>query len=102
MINDVVASMVQGASIALLVLTAEDLGADGTERARENVIYETGYCQARLGLRRAIILREEGTNAFTNTDGIVEIRFPKGHIRATFGDVVATIDREFPSRRRPK
>jgi predicted nucleotide-binding protein len=88
--------MVSSASFALLVHTAEDEQADGSMRARENVVHETGLFQGRLGFERAIVLREDGCADFSNISGLQEIRFHEGNIRETFGEVVATIRREFP------
>jgi predicted nucleotide-binding protein len=95
-IRDILSELVKVSSFALLVLTAEDEQADGTMHARENVIHEAGLFQGRLGYERAIVLLEEGTNEFSNIAGVQQIRFSKGNIRETFGDVLATIRREFP------
>jgi predicted nucleotide-binding protein len=76
-------------------MTGEDAMDDGSIRARSNVIHEAGLFQGRLGFARAIILLEEGTEEFSNIHGIEQIRFSKDRIRETFGDVVATIRREF-------
>jgi hypothetical protein len=43
-----------------------------------------------------IVLLEEGAKKFSNIAGIHQIRFSKGNIRETFGDVLATLRREFP------
>ena len=94
-IRDVLDDMLTNSSFALLVLGAEDTDAQGRYHARENVIHELGLFQARLGWRRAIIVLEEGVEEFSNIHGINQIRFSQGNIRETFGDVVATIDREF-------
>jgi hypothetical protein len=51
--------------------------------------------QGRLGFARAIVLREDGTEGFSNLAGVDEIRFPKGKIRESFGDVIAFLNREF-------
>jgi hypothetical protein len=42
-----------------------------------------------------VLLVETGTDLFSNIDGVQQIRYPKGHIRETFGDVLATLRREF-------
>ncbi|WP_437962707.1 nucleotide-binding protein (plasmid) [Sorangium sp. So ce119] len=94
-IRDILEEMVQEASFALLVLTAEDETADGTFRARQNVVHETGLFQGRLGFSRAIVLVEDSVEVFSNLDGVQQIRYSKGNIRETFGDVLATIRREF-------
>lgn len=57
-IRDILEEMVTKSSFALLVLTGEDEQADGTHRARQNVIHEAGLFQGRLGFPRAIILLE--------------------------------------------
>lgn len=94
-VRDVLGDMLTNASFALLVLTGEDLTADGNLRARQNVIHETGLFQGRLGFSRAIVLLEEGTEEFSNIEGIDQIRFAKNNIRETFGEVLATLRREF-------
>jgi predicted nucleotide-binding protein len=88
--------MLSKSSFAILVLTGEDETSDGKFFARQNVIHETGLFQGRLGFRKAIALLEDGTEEFSNIHGIEQIRFSKGNIKETFGEVLATIKREFP------
>ena len=92
-IRDILESMLESSSFALLVLTKEDATSDGGIRARQNVIHETGLFQGKLGFSRAIVLLEEGTEHFSNISGIEQLRFTK--IQETFGDVIATLKREF-------
>lgn len=94
-IRDVLDKMLNQASFAVLVLTAEDEMADGQLRPRENVVHETGLFQGRLGWTRAIMLVEEGVEPFSNVAGIQQIRYSKGHIASTFGHVLATLRAEF-------
>jgi predicted nucleotide-binding protein len=95
-VQEVLEEMVKRASFALLVHTGEDeTHSDDALQARQNVVHETGLFQGRLGFRRAIILREDGCRGFSNVVGTGELRFSKGHIREIFGDVLATIYREF-------
>jgi predicted nucleotide-binding protein len=94
-IRDILVDMLSESSFALLVMTAEDETADGQFRARQNVIHEIGLFQGRLGFNRAIILLEEGTEEFSNISGIDQIRFAKGNIKETYGEILATIKREF-------
>ncbi|MBI5179714.1 MAG: nucleotide-binding protein [Nitrospinae bacterium] len=94
-IRDILEELVKKSSFALLVLTAEDEMPDGTFRARQNVIHEVGLFQGRIGFARAVVLLEEGAEEFSNIQGIQQIRFSKGNIKETFGEVVATIRREF-------
>jgi hypothetical protein len=95
--KEVLERMVAEASFAVMVHTAEDEQADGGMRARQNVIHETGLFQAHLGYPRVLIVREEGCEDFSNIDGLQEVRFGKGNIKETFGEVIGTIRREFPS-----
>jgi predicted nucleotide-binding protein len=88
--------MADESSLALLVLTGEDKSEDGI-RARQNVIHECGLFQGRLGFDRAILIVEDGIRLASNFDGIQQIRFKKGRISEVFGDVIATIKREFGS-----
>jgi hypothetical protein len=94
-IRDILADMLGKSSFACLVLTAEDEMADGSMRARQNVIHETGLFQGRLGFSRAIVLLEDGAEEFSNILGVQQIRFGKGNIKETFGEVLATLRREF-------
>lgn len=94
-IRDILESMLEESSFAILVLTGEDETNDGTIRARQNVIHEAGLFQGSLGFERAIVLLEEGTEEFSNIAGIQQIRYSKSKIVETFGEVLATIRREF-------
>ncbi len=94
-IRDILESMLNDSSFALLVLTGEDKTEDGNLRARQNVIHEVGLFQGRLGYNRAIVLLEEGTEEFSNIHGVNQIRYSKNNIKETFGEVIATIKREF-------
>lgn len=98
-IKDVLEEMLDESSFALLVLTGEDIHTNGELHARENVIHELGLFQGRLGFTRAMPLLEEGVQEFSNILGINQLRFAKGRIKETFGDVLATIRREFKNNR---
>lgn len=86
--------MLDGAGCALILLTSEDEQADGSMRARMNVIYEVGLFQGRLGFTKAIVLLEEGCEEFSNIQGLGQIRFPRGNIAAAFEEVRAVLERE--------
>jgi predicted nucleotide-binding protein len=94
-VKDILEEMLNDSSFALLVLTGEDQNIDGEWHARQNVIHELGLFQGSLGFASAIALLEDGVQEFSNILGVNQIRFSKGNIRETFGDVVATIRREF-------
>jgi predicted nucleotide-binding protein len=95
-IRDILEEMVASSSFAILVLTGEDEQSDGAIRARQNVVHEVGLFQGRLGFARAIMLLEEGVEEFSNVQGVQYIRFSRGNIKETFGEVLATLHREFP------
>jgi predicted nucleotide-binding protein len=86
--------MLDSAVFAFLVMTAEEQHADKTNHARENVIHEVGLFQGRLGFRRAIVLLEEGCSEFSNIQGIGQIRFPKGNVKAASEQIRQVLERE--------
>ena len=94
-IRDILEEMMEKSSVAFLVLTGEDETADNKLLARQNVVHETGLFQGKLGFSRAIVLKEDGTEEFSNLAGIQQIRFSKGNIKETFGEVLAVLRREF-------
>ena len=86
--------MLEGAAIALLVMTAEDEMADGDLQARMNVVHEAGLFQGRLGFTKAIVLLEEGCKEFSNIQGLGQIEFPQGAISAAFEEIRRVLERE--------
>ncbi|WP_411874982.1 TIR domain-containing protein [Vulcanococcus limneticus] len=94
-IRDILEEMVAKSSFAVLVLTAEDEQTNGGLRARQNVIHEAGLFQGRLGFPRAIMLLEAGVEEFSNVQGVQYIHFSRENIKETFGEVLATLRREF-------
>ena len=86
--------MLDEACLAFLVMTGEDEQPDGNVRARMNVIHEVGLFQGRLGFKKAIILLEDECETFSNIHGVLEIRFSKGDIRATFEEIREVMERE--------
>ena len=62
--------MIESASMALIIMTAEDETAEGEMQARMNVIHEAGLFQGRLGFTRAIVILEEGCKEFSNIQGL--------------------------------
>jgi predicted nucleotide-binding protein len=86
--------MLDAAAIAFLIMTGEDVQADGALHARLNVVHEAGLFQGRLGFTRAIVLLEEGCEGFSNIDGLGQIRYPRGNIKAAFEEVRRVLERE--------
>lgn len=86
--------MLQNTAMAFLVMTAEDQVADGTLRARENVIHEVGLFQGHLGWTKALVLLEEGCSEFSNLHGVNHLPFRKNSIKDAFVDVRRALARE--------
>lgn len=86
--------MLDAAAIAFLVMTGEDEQSDGTIHARMNVVHEAGLFQGRLSFTRAIVVIEDGCEEFSNIQGLGQIRFPKGNIKAAFEEIRQVIERE--------
>lgn len=95
-IRDILEDMILSSSFAVLVLTGEDEQGDGSLRARQNVIHEAGLFQGKLGFPRAILLLEKGLEPFSNIQGVQYIEFAANNVKETFGEVLATLRREFP------
>ena len=89
-----ISEMLDSASFAFLIMTAEDEHSDATTHARQNVVHEVGLFQGKLGPRKAIILLEEGCNEFSNIVGLSQIRFPSGRISAVFEEIRRVLERE--------
>lgn len=98
-ISAVLDKMASKSSFAVLVLTAEDFMETGLARPRQNVVHELGLFQGHLGFPRAIAVVEEGVEVLSNLAGVDQIRYPTGQIGTTFGDILATLRREFGDRR---
>ena len=86
--------MLDRATFAFLVMTAEEDHGDSKLHARENVIHEVGLFQGRLGFEKAIVLIEEDCEEFSNIHGLIQIRFPKGNIMAVAEDIRRVLERE--------
>ena len=92
--GDRLKEMLEESCMAFLIMTGEDEQADGSLRARENVIHEVGLFQGRLGFKRAIILLEKGCQKFSNIHGLGQIRFSKENIEESFGEIIKVLKRE--------
>jgi hypothetical protein len=86
--------MLNKACFALLVMTPEDVHDDGKTHARENVVHEIGLFQGRLGFKKSIIVKQNGTAQFSNIAGLTYISYPKGGIEEAFPEIVRTLIRE--------
>ncbi|MRN52007.1 TIR domain-containing protein [Paenibacillus monticola] len=87
-------SFLDRASFAIIILTAEDETAEGKIRARQNVVHEAGLFQGRLGFKKAILLRQNGLDDFSNVDGLQYIGFSDDEVEQTFYDLGRVLKRE--------
>lgn len=83
-IIDILKGFLNKATFAIIVMTAEDETAAGTTRPRQNVVHEIGLFQGRLGFEKVAILKQNGTEPFTNNDGLQHIPFSDNQIDQTF------------------
>ncbi len=86
--------MLKNANFAVLILTAEDETAQGSKRARQNVIHEAGLFQGRLGFKKAVLLVQEGIEDFSNVAGLQNICFTGDRIDQTFYELQRVLRRE--------
>jgi predicted nucleotide-binding protein len=87
-------AMLEQATFAVLILTAEDETSSGAKRARQNVVHEAGLFQGKLGFRKAILLRQEGTEDFSNVAGLQYISFSDDKIEQAFWELQEVLKRE--------
>lgn len=93
-----VSHMVRTATVAVIIMNKTDEMADGTWRARQNVVHELGLSQALLGAPNVLILREEGVEMPSNLDGLTYIPYTSGSIYSTKAKVIAALkNRELDS-----
>jgi hypothetical protein len=53
------------------------------------------FFQGVLGHRKVLALLEEGCEEFSNRAGVQYVSFAKGNVKEVFGEVLATLRREF-------
>jgi hypothetical protein len=75
----------QKCSVAVIVMTGDDMTDEGEVRARENVLHEIGFFQGLYGLQNVVLLHEQGVNIPSNIHGLVYIGFPKDTAEASLG-----------------
>ena len=86
--------MLDQATFAVIVLTAEDETAEGSLRPRLNVVHEAGLFQGRLGFKRAVLLVQQGVETFSNVDGLQHIPFTGGSVEQSFYELGRALRRE--------
>jgi len=74
-IVDILKDYLDRCNLAVIIMTADDVTALGTARARQNVIHEAGLFQGRHGFGRVFLLQEAKVEEFSNIAGLQTIRF---------------------------
>ena len=72
--------LAQPCEFAIAIFTKDDVvEKDGKKyfQARPNVMYEVGWFAANLGRSRVLLLLEEGTDMFSDLQGVLQLRFTK-------------------------
>lgn len=86
--------MLNEANFAFLVMTAEDEHGDSKLHARPNVVHEIGLFQGKVGFEKAIILKADNCEIFSNIDGLTRLDFPKNKIESLFEKIRCVLERE--------
>lgn len=58
---------------AICLFTADDDVADGSKRARQNVVFETGYFYGKIGRNKTIVIAEDGVMNLSDLQGVVYV-----------------------------
>jgi predicted nucleotide-binding protein len=86
--------MLHQATFAVLILTGEDETQGAQKRARQNVIHEAGLFQGVLGFNRAVVLKQDNLEDFSNIAGLQFISFDGENIEKTFWELQKVLKRE--------
>jgi predicted nucleotide-binding protein len=80
--------MLNRSRFAFAVMTPDDELSDKKRQARQNVVHEIGLCHAKLGVRNTAILIADGTEPFSNVQGLVHIPFKTGKLDENKPDII--------------
>ena len=81
-------------NFAFLIMSAENKQLDGSLKARDNVIHEVGLFQGKLGMKKAIIILEEGCERFSNIEGLTYIPFYNQDLSTCYEKIRDVLQRE--------
>lgn len=60
-------------NFAVILYTADDEGADGMKRARQNVVFEHGYFMAKLGRSNVCVIMDDNIEKPSDNQGVLYI-----------------------------
>ena len=86
--------LIEQCHFAIAVLTPDDFTNDNRSLARQNVMFELGYCHS-LFEGDCIILKEESVEINSDLHGLVYIEYKKGNIESTFSQLSEGIEEIF-------
>lgn len=66
-------SEIDRVKFGIVLYTADDDGANGEKRARQNVVFEHGFLIGRLGRERVCVIMDEDVEKPSDSDGLVYI-----------------------------
>lgn len=66
-------SYAENVAAAICLYTPDDNMADGSKRARQNVVFETGYFYGKIGRDRTIIISEDDALNLSDLQGVVYV-----------------------------
>lgn len=86
--------LLNSVTFVILILTAGYETKDGKIQAHQNILYEAGLFQGKIGFNKTIILRQEGNEDLTNLAGVQYIKFSDDNIEQTFYELGRVLKRE--------
>lgn len=66
-------SYAENVAAAICLYTPDDEMADGSKRARQNVVFETGYFYGKIGRENTIIISEDNALSLSDLQGVVYV-----------------------------
>ena len=79
---------IRGSFAAVLHMTPDDAMADGTRRARQNVIHEIGLAQGVLGVTSVVVVHNEESTMPSNLDGVTVVKYRSNGLYDKLDEVV--------------
>ena len=90
-IIDKLENMIGDCNCAVAIMSPDDRTSDGKFRARQNVLFELGYCHS-FYEGDVIILKEESVEMHSDLHGLVYIPYNKGNIETAFAQLAEGLE----------
>lgn len=82
---------------AVAIMSPDDITADGKNRARQNVLFEIGYCFGFYNREDVVILKEKSVEINSDLHGLIYIPYLKDNIDTTFHKLGERLEEIFES-----